>query len=68
MSRSGVVEGHAAKVLVHEARGALLLLVVGSRGHSGFEGLLLGSAGAQGAAHSSCRVVIVGPDHLLQAG
>lgn len=57
-----VVEGHAAKVLVHQADGALLL-VVGSRGHGGFEGLLLGSVSAQCAAHSPCSVVVVRPDH-----
>ena len=61
-----VVEGRAAKVLVHEARGALLL-VVGSRGHGGFEGLLLGSVSAQCAAHAPCSVVIVRPDRLPEA-
>jgi nucleotide-binding universal stress UspA family protein len=52
------VEGMAAQVLVEEARGADLL-VVGSRGHGGFAGLLLGSVSQQCAQHASCPVVII---------
>ena len=52
-------EGQAAQVLLQEARGADLL-VVGSRGHGGFAGLLLGSVSQQVAHHASCPVVIVG--------
>ncbi len=55
---SKVVEGHAAKVLVDAARGADLL-VVGSTGFGGFDGLLLGSVSQQCAAHAPCSVVIV---------
>jgi nucleotide-binding universal stress UspA family protein len=54
-----VVEGAAARVLVEEAQGAELL-VVGSRGHGGFSGLLLGSVSQQCAHHAPCPVVIVG--------
>jgi nucleotide-binding universal stress UspA family protein len=50
--------GQPAQVLVEEARDADLL-VVGSRGHGGFAGLLLGSVGHQCAMHSLCPVVIV---------
>jgi nucleotide-binding universal stress UspA family protein len=52
------VEGMAAQVLVEEAAGADLL-VVGSRGHGGFAGLLLGSVSQQCAQHASCPVVII---------
>jgi nucleotide-binding universal stress UspA family protein len=51
------VEGPAAAVLTDSARDADLL-VVGSRGHGGFTGLLLGSVGQQLAHHSPCPVVI----------
>jgi nucleotide-binding universal stress UspA family protein len=53
-----VVQGRAASVLVEESQGADLL-VVGSRGHGGFAGLLLGSVSQQCASHSACPVVIV---------
>ena len=48
----------AAQVLVDEADGADLL-VVGSRGHGGFAGLLLGSVSQQCAHHAPCPVVII---------
>ena len=53
-----VSEGAPATVLVDESRGADLL-VVGSRGHGGFAGLLLGSVSQQCAQHAACPVVIV---------
>lgn len=53
-----VSEGAPATVLVDESRQADLL-VVGSRGHGGFAGLLLGSVSQQCAHHASCPVVIV---------
>ena len=52
------VEGAAAKVLVHEARDADLL-VVGSRGHGGFAELLLGSVSLHCVTHAPCPVVVV---------
>jgi nucleotide-binding universal stress UspA family protein len=51
-------EGNAAHVLIEESTDATLL-VVGSRGHGGFTGLLIGSVGQQCAAHARCPVVIV---------
>ena len=53
-----VVEGAPATVLVDESRLADLL-IVGSRGHGGFAGLLLGSVSQQCAHHAACPVVIV---------
>lgn len=53
-----VVAGAAAPALIDAAKGADLL-VVGSRGHGGFAGLLLGSVSAQLAHHAPCPLVIV---------
>jgi nucleotide-binding universal stress UspA family protein len=55
-------EGHAADVLVAEAKDADLL-VVGSRGLGGFRGLLLGSVDHHCAHYAGCPVVIVPHPH-----
>jgi nucleotide-binding universal stress UspA family protein len=51
-------EGGAAKVLLDACQGATML-VVGSRGHGGFAGLLLGSVSANVAEHAPCPVLII---------
>lgn len=52
--------GNAAGILLDVAKGADLL-VVGSRGHGGFAGLVLGSVSQQVANHAPCPVLIVRP-------
>jgi nucleotide-binding universal stress UspA family protein len=56
--RARVVEGGPAPCLLEAARGAELL-VVGSRGHGGFAGALLGSVGQHCVQHAPCPVVVV---------
>jgi nucleotide-binding universal stress UspA family protein len=52
------LHGTAASVLVDASRTADLL-VVGSRGHGGFSGLLLGSVSQQCVHHATCPVVVI---------
>ncbi|HZC51001.1 MAG TPA: universal stress protein [Mycobacterium sp.] len=56
-----VREGGAAKVLLEQSRGASML-IVGSRGHGGFTGLLLGSVSMACAEHAGCPVLVVHGD------
>lgn len=53
-----VREGNPAELLIDLAADADLL-VVGSRGHGGFVGLLLGSVSQHVAAHAKCTVTVV---------
>lgn len=52
------VEGPPAQILVRTAEGADLL-VVGSRGHGGFSGVVLGSVSLHCVSHAPCPVVVV---------
>lgn len=63
-----VFEGHPAMILVDLSHSASLV-VVGSRGHGEFVGMLLGSVSAFLASHAHCPVVIVrGEEHSGQSG
>lgn len=53
-----VLEGHPTEILLDKARSADLL-VVGSRGHGGFAGALLGSVSNHRVHHATCPVVVV---------
>ena len=53
-----VVEGHAAQVLLDSVSGGDML-VVGSHGHGGFVGAVLGSVSQHVVSHSRCPVVVI---------
>ena len=55
---SKTVEGHPAQVLIDLSVGADLL-VVGSRGHGEFAGMLLGSVSGHCVTNASCPVLIL---------
>lgn len=57
---ASVVFGHPVKTLVKASRDAALL-VVGSRGHGTFRGLLVGSISSACVAHAHCPVLVVRP-------
>jgi nucleotide-binding universal stress UspA family protein len=56
--RQRVMAGNPACVLLDAAEDADLL-VVGSRGHGGFAGMLLGSVSEHCVRHSPCPVVVI---------
>jgi nucleotide-binding universal stress UspA family protein len=62
-----VQQGCAAQVLIDAAVGADLL-VVGSRGHGGFSGALLGSVSMHCVHHAPCPVVVVRDGRIRQLG
>lgn len=53
-----LVEGTASRALLDCAQGADQI-VVGSRGHGGLMGLILGSVSTQVAGHAECPVTVV---------
>ncbi|MBS2531726.1 universal stress protein [Catenulispora sp. NF23] len=58
--RTRVAEGHPAEVLITAATGARML-VVGTRGHGSFAGILLGSVSQHCVQHAPCPVLVVPP-------
>lgn len=52
-----VKRGSPAQVLIDASESASMV-VVGSRGHGGFVGMVLGSVGRAVAAHAKCPVVV----------
>lgn len=56
--RRFVQEGPPARVLMEASEGAQML-IVGSRGHGGVAGLLLGSVSSACAEHAHCPVLVV---------
>jgi len=55
---SAMEEGNPVEVLIERSK-ECDLLVVGSRGHGGFAGMLLGSVSQHLVAHAHCPVVVV---------
>ena len=53
-----VVEGNPASALIDASRDADLV-AVGSRGHGGFTGMLLGSVSHQTIHHAHCPVLVI---------
>jgi nucleotide-binding universal stress UspA family protein len=56
--RKTVREGHAAPILVEASKGATML-VVGSRGHGAFVGMVIGSVSEHCVANAKCPVLVV---------
>jgi nucleotide-binding universal stress UspA family protein len=57
-----ILEGPPALMLLKAAEGAEVL-VVGSRGHGAFAGMLLGSVSQHCVHHATCPIVVVRHPH-----
>jgi nucleotide-binding universal stress UspA family protein len=58
VSKKKLVEGHPAEEIIKEAK-ENDLIVIGSKGKTGLDRLLLGSVAENVARHASCPVMIV---------
>jgi nucleotide-binding universal stress UspA family protein len=56
--RKTVREGHPAPILIEVSKGATLL-IVGSRGHGAFVGMVLGSVSEHCVTQAKCPVLVV---------
>jgi nucleotide-binding universal stress UspA family protein len=56
-----IVKAGVPEDVLLEAGETADLVVISSRGHGGFKGLLLGSVGQQVTGHAKCPVVVVPP-------
>ena len=61
-----VVEDNAVRAILEASKDAFMI-VVGSRGHGGFTGVLLGSVSQRVAEHATCPVLVVHGDVLDRA-
>jgi nucleotide-binding universal stress UspA family protein len=61
-----VLEGHEVEVLLEQTKDAVLI-VLGTRGHGGFTGMLLGSISQQVVHHAQCPVLLVPPTAMRLA-
>ncbi|WP_153504616.1 universal stress protein [Cumulibacter manganitolerans] len=61
-----VDQGHPSYLLTEASKNADLV-VVGSRGHGGFTGLVLGSVSQHVVAHAECPVVVIRGKHEARA-
>ncbi|ALE05633.1 universal stress protein UspA [Arthrobacter sp. ERGS1:01] len=62
--RAQSCRGRPAQILIEQSKDAAML-VVGSRGHGGFAGMLLGSVSSACAEQASCPVLVI---HAAAAG
>lgn len=57
-----VVEGHPARTLLQQARGAAVL-VIGTRGHGTMRSVLLGSVSLRCVTHAVCPTIVIPATH-----